>query len=394
MKFLKTSFLTAVILTAVMTLYPTFKDITESFQCLGRGRCMAMQINGEDSGEKIIFICSPLKVENKVKIFHLTPETEPLDITEKSGLNLNTLAEIFVNKNAARPLVLFDYYYTLNQQPSLFSFKQNGFITVPYQCNRPLENISFCTFNSDPTIQLISLKCLQESTERLLTRHNEEIFVDISDSIDLENVSDIAFNNNPNDPLALIIYGNSDKSPALFQLGASSQMLNISDQYPELQNLSGLEFAHLVDIEDKLYVYAVTLDGRAQFFCFDKDNHKIIDITHECGLTPNELKNIRCINLSNNLSDQLVCILYKNKQAKLFEFCHGIFTDITDTCEINKKFFCSVDSVELMQDHYGATIIINYQNGASFRIFHNPEMRSYTATRQIASAATLSAEIR
>lgn len=390
MKFLKTSFLTAVIATAVLTLYPSFENITETFGCLGYNRCLTMPVNGKHSGEKIVFVYSILEPEDKVKIFHVTPEKKPLDITKTSGLNLNGLGEIFINKNAESPIVLFDFY---EQSPSLLSFSTHEFVPILYQSNSDLENIEICTFNNDPTIQLMNIKCLQESTEKLFSMNSEDKFVDISDSLDLQDVSDIAFNNNPNDPLALIIYGNSGKPPALFQLDASNQLINISDQYPELQNLSGLEFAHLVDIENKIHVYAVTIDGRAQFFCFDQDNHKIIDIIHESGLTPRELSNIRCINFSNNLPDQVVCILYKNKQVKLFEFFHGVFTDITETCEIDKKFLRSVDSVELIQDCYGTTIIINHQNGTSFCIFHNPEMKCYTPS-QIASAASSTAQIR
>lgn len=400
-------FILAVTIASMNTiLYPTFNDITKRFSSSYEGKVSIMPING-DSGEKIVFTYSDncySRIPPKISIFHLNSN----NIVIKRTKGKEGTFYISTNKDSTHPLALFKYTsdmgYATWQQSRILTWGGNKLIKI----SNTWDVIDKCFFGNHSFYRLICLTGLGTSNEKafLLNQRNELISTVFTER--LKNVELIASDNQ----FIFIVYQRRKhpnkkhkhkyKCPALLKINSDNQLIDISDEFSELKKLNRLLSAHLINSENKLFIYGITLDNEAVFFLLDSDIKQVVEFTGSCGLEANNLENIESINFSHNLPpSQLVCLIYKNSQAKLFWFHEGVFTDITDTCGIDKAFLDNVASVNLIQDNFGTTISINRFKKNNplniqkyFHVFHDPEMIcGYSDVKKIKNAASSTAVI-
>lgn len=382
----------AITVNTTTSLYPTFQEITHLFPAENLRRIKIMPING-NSGEKLIF--TETHETYKVSIYHLSPENKVTDITNNCGIesyDLQAISTFKVNNNKENPLVLFTYigdYHNNAKNSKLFSWNGSQFIDISDTCGLDLNNVQSITFNSNPNAEVIALKYgIENSITKLFTRNEIHSFVEISDSVDLQNARIVSFDRNPRSSLMLVIYcSTTNKAPILANLSSSeNHFLDLFGQHDfqaewKSRGDSFVQSVNIMSNENKLYLYASWLDREfRQFFCIDRENESVNEISKTCSIPSDYLLHIKSIEFKNPLMQNIVGMHYHpcSHRIKLFSFSDGIFTDVSDELGIqdfnitmNRKNF-----IKIIQDDFGTILVAKNSDNYSW-ILYDPSITSH-----------------
>ncbi|GEM_PF-3970108 len=392
MNFLKKLLLVAVSSLAISNIYAEIEDLTDLFDCYGHASTM----NIDDSGNVLVFI-NDSDDNYKTKIFQFTHERKTKNITKTCGIDrkdLKNVKNIITTKNSENPLVIFNYFR--NKASKIFAWDKDKFSDISEQTGLDLENIESALFNNDPHNRLAVVGYHDQSKK--LFAISDNTFTDITGPLDLNNISflqAIAFNNHPDNPLAFIGYS-GNQAAKIISFTSNGTFADISSNYPELANLTGIQSVNLINMPDnQVYVYISFENGKIALYCLDQENKSLHEISSQIDLKASDLMAIESLNFIDNSPFQVVTIIYydEDKPAKLLRLQSGILTKILDTHSIDDELLTGTDSIQFIENSAGGSIIIiNFddEGHSNFQMLYDSELNLHVSGKKVKGVSSLS----